>query len=109
MGETGTAGVSVCVRLITFMYGRCVCGLTAVLPGSGGRPDADGGLLRGGVGVVGGVQAAEGQPQVLLRGVQAQVLGVEVDQGAQQGWGAVLPQHLAAPQALLLHTAPAGA
>ena len=81
----------------------------SVLLGSGGRPDADRGLLCGGVGVVWGVQAAEGQPQVFLRGVQAQVLGVEVDQGTQQGWGTVLPQHLAAPQALLLHTAPAGA
>ena len=80
-----------------------------VLWGDGGDSDADSGFLCGWVCVVWPVDVTKGKAQMLLHGAQAKVLGVEIDQGAQQCCRTLLPQQLTAPQALLLHTAPPSA
>lgn len=66
-------------------------------------------LFGDGVDGVGSVDVGEGQSQVLLHRPQAKVFGVQVDQRAQQGGGAVIAQLSAAPQALLLDATPQGA
>lgn len=72
----------------------------------GRHADADGGLLGDRMDCVGAVDVGEGEAQVLLHGAQAEVFGVQVNQGAQQSGGTLLPELPAAPQALLLHPTP---
>lgn len=55
------------------------------------------------------VHAGEGQVQVLLHRAQTQVLGVQVDQRAQQSGRTLAPELPAAPQTALLHPATRGA
>lgn len=80
--------------------------LTVVTLRDGRHAHADAFLFGNGVDGVGAVDVGEGQSQVLLHRPQAKVFGVQVDQRAQQGGGAVIAQLSAAPQALLLHTTP---
>lgn len=72
----------------------------------GRHADADAGLLGVRMDCVGAVDVGEGEAEVLLHGAQAEVFGVEVNQGAQQSGRTLLPELLAAPQALLLHSTP---
>lgn len=83
--------------------------LTVVTLRDGRHAHADALLFGDGVDGVGAVDVGEGESQVLLHRPQAKVFGVQVDQRAQQGGGAVLAELPAAPQALLLHATPQGA
>lgn len=83
--------------------------LTVVTLRNGRHAHADAFLFGDGVDGVWAVDVGEGQAQVLLHRLQAEVFGVQVDQRAQQSGGAVLAELPAAPQALLLHAAPQGA
>lgn len=81
-------------------------GLTVVTLRDGRHADADGRLLGDRMDGVGAVDVGEGETEVLLHSAQAKVFGVQVNQGAQQSSGTLLPELPAAPQALLLHSTP---
>ena len=59
--------------------------------------------------VVWAVDIGEGEAEVLVNGAEAQVFGVQENEGEEQGGRAVLPKLPAPPQGLLFHTAPRGA
>lgn len=72
----------------------------------GRHADADCRLLGDRMDGIRAVDVGEGEPEVLLHRAQTEVFGVQVNQGAQQSSRALLPELLAAPQALLFHSTP---
>lgn len=80
--------------------------LTMVTLRNGRHTDADCRLHSDRMDGVRAVDIGKRQAEMLLHRAQTKIFGVQINKRAQQHGGTLLPELLAAPQALLLHSTP---